>query len=161
MQQFRCNNLLDGVRICLKGYPFKLLYEDFKYKYALLCPNAFPSGTDAKKASQLILKTVSLEADQYKLGLTKIFFKIGGMEQLDSLKDSAQSKIIAMLQARFRAFTVKKKFKKMVEKHFAMNILRRNTKRYLSFKNWDWWNLYVKVKPLLNAARQEVNDLNN
>ena len=28
-------------------------------------------------------------------------------------------------------------------------------RKYLFLKNWAWWKLYTKVKPLLNVARTE------
>ena len=33
--------------------------------------------------------------------------------------------------------------------------LQRNIRKYLSLRNWPWWKLYTKVKPLLSVARQE------
>jgi len=33
----------------------------------------------------------------------------------------------------------------------AIRILQRNCAAYLKLKNWQWWRLYTKVKPLLQV----------
>ncbi len=37
----------------------------------------------------------------------------------------------------------------------AIAVLQRNIHKYLFLRNWKWWRLYTKVKPLLNVARSE------
>ena len=34
-------------------------------------------------------------------------------------------------------------------------MLQRNIRKYLFLRDWKWWKLYTKVKPLLNVARTE------
>lgn len=60
-----------------------------------------------------------------------------------------------MLQAQIRAYIMKKNYKRMLEQRLALSVLQRNTKKYLSLRNWSWFKLYAKVKPLLSVARQE------
>ena len=33
IQQLRCNGVLEGIRICRKGFPSRILYADFKQRY--------------------------------------------------------------------------------------------------------------------------------
>ena len=37
----------------------------------------------------------------------------------------------------------------------AIAVLQRNIRKYLFLRDWKWWKLYTKVKPLLNVARTE------
>ncbi len=37
----------------------------------------------------------------------------------------------------------------------AMRIIQRNCSAYLKLRNWQWWRLYTKVKPLLQVTKQE------
>jgi len=37
----------------------------------------------------------------------------------------------------------------------ALSIIQRNIRRWLAMRNWQWWKLYTRVKPLLSVARQE------
>lgn len=43
----------------------------------------------------------------------------------------------------------------MLDQRLALSVLQRNCRKYLSLRNWPWWKLYTKVKPLLSVARQE------
>ncbi|CAF4603243.1 unnamed protein product, partial [Rotaria magnacalcarata] len=74
---------------------------------------------------------------------------------LEDLRDQALSKIIAALQGQVRGFIMKKQFKHMLEQRLALSVVQRNLRKYLSLRNWPWWKLYTKVKPLLSVARQE------
>lgn len=156
MHQLHCNGVLEGIRICRKGFPNRMMYAEFKQRYSILAPNAIPKGfVDAIKATGSILKDISLNEDLYRMGHTKVFFKAGVLGQLEELRDTALSKIIGMLQSHIRMYVMKKTYKKMLDQRLALSVLQRNIKKYLSLRNWPWWKLYTKVKPLLSVARQE------
>lgn len=37
----------------------------------------------------------------------------------------------------------------------ALDRIQRNIRAWLALRNWGWWKMYTKVKPLLSIARQE------
>ncbi|WP_395241738.1 hypothetical protein, partial [Salmonella sp. s51933] len=43
----------------------------------------------------------------------------------------------------------------MCDQRIGIAVIQRNVRKYLFLKNWAWWKLYTKVKPLLNVARTE------
>ncbi|CAF3094170.1 unnamed protein product [Rotaria sp. Silwood2] len=156
MHQLTCNGVLEGIRICRKGFPNRMIYSEFKQRYSILAPNAIPKGfVDAKKATENILKDCQLNEELYRCGSTKVFFRAGTLGQLEDMRDTALSKIVAALQGQVRGYIMKKEYKKMLEKRIALTVLQRNCRKYLSLRNWPWWKLYTKVKPLLSVARQE------
>ncbi|CAF4110720.1 unnamed protein product [Rotaria sp. Silwood2] len=156
LHQLHCNGVLEGIRICRKGFPNRMIYSEFKQRYSILAPNAIPKGfVDAKKATENILKEIQLSEELYRLGTTKVFFKAGVLGQLEDMRDVALSKIIATLQGQIRGYIMRKEYKKMLDQRIALGILQRNVRKYLSLRNWPWWKLYTKVKPLLSVARQE------
>lgn len=43
----------------------------------------------------------------------------------------------------------------MTEKTVAVRIIQRNIRAYVSFKNWTWWKLFSKAKPMLKRVNFE------
>ncbi|KAG8128965.1 hypothetical protein E2320_016371 [Naja naja] len=44
LHQLRCNGVLEGIRICRKGFPNRIIYGDFKQRYRVLNASAIPEG---------------------------------------------------------------------------------------------------------------------
>ncbi|KAL7979262.1 hypothetical protein Chor_015286 [Crotalus horridus] len=156
LHQLACNGVLEGIRICRKGFPNRLQYPEFKQRYQLLNPNVIPQGfVDNKKASELVLGSLGLEENEYKIGHTKVFFRAGVLAKLEDMRDDRLAKIMTMLQSRTRGFLMRIEFKKMLERRVGLILIQRNVRKFLQMRFWGWWKLYNKVKPLLNVARQE------
>eukprot|EP00116_Pleurobrachia_bachei_P012520 sb/3472782/ len=47
------------------------------------------------------------------------------------------------------------KFKKLIQQQKAIQVLQRNGKCYLKLRNWQWWRLFTKVKPLLQVTSRD------
>ena len=71
------------------------------------------------------------------------------------MRDERLGKIITWLQAWLRWYLVKKNFKRLQDQRVALLVIQRNLRKFLTLRNWLWWKLYSKVKPLLNVARVE------
>ncbi|XP_067089110.1 myosin-16-like [Osmerus mordax] len=156
LHQLACNGVLEGIRICRKGFPNRLQYPEFKQRYYILNPNVIPKGfVDNKKASELILGSIGLDDMEYRIGHTKVFFRAGVLAKLEDLRDERLAKIMTMLQARLRGSLMRAEFKKMLDRRIALIAIQRNVRKFLQLRYWGWWKLYTKVKPLLNVARQE------
>ncbi|KAJ8364007.1 hypothetical protein SKAU_G00128380 [Synaphobranchus kaupii] len=149
LHQLACNGVLEGIRICRKGFPNRL-------QYYILNPNVVPKGfVDNKKASELILATLGLDDLEYRIGHTKVFFRAGVLAKLEDMRDERLARIMTMLQSRSRGFLMRIEFKKMLERRIGLIAIQRNVRKFLQLRYWGWWKLYNKVKPLLNVARQE------
>ncbi|TFK10558.1 inactive pancreatic lipase-related protein 1 [Platysternon megacephalum] len=156
LHQLACNGVLEGIRICRKGFPNRLQYPEFKQRYQVLNPNVIPQGfVDNKKASELLLGSIELGENEYKIGHTKVFFRAGVLAQLEDMRDDRLAKIMTMLQSRVRGFLMRIEFKKMLDRRLGLMAIQRNVRKFLQLRFWGWWKLYNKVKPLLNVARQE------
>uniref|UniRef100_A0A3P8X1D8 Myosin-7-like n=1 Tax=Cynoglossus semilaevis TaxID=244447 RepID=A0A3P8X1D8_CYNSE len=157
MHQLRCNGVLEGIRICRKGFPNRILYGDFKQRYRILNPNAIPEGQfiDNKKASEKLLGSLDIDHTQYKLGHTKVFFKAGLLGQLEEMRDVRLALIITGIQARSRGLLARIEFQKIVERRDALLVIQWNIRAFMGVKNWPWMKMYFKIKPLLKSAESE------
>jgi len=155
LHQLQCNGVLEGIRICRKGFPNRMVYSEFKQRYSILAPNAIPAGfVDGKVAAEKVLAALDL-GDNYRIGHTKVFFKAGILGQLEEMRDERLSKIISNFQARIRGFLIRQNYKKLQDQRVALSVIQRNIRRWMSMRNWQWWKLYTRVKPLLNQAKAE------
>ncbi|KAI8488236.1 regulation of slow-twitch skeletal muscle fiber contraction [Branchiostoma belcheri] len=156
MHQLTCNGVLEGIRICRKGFPNRTPYAEFKQRYQILAPAVSSSAfMEAKEAARKILEAINLEKARYAIGHTKVFFKAGTLGYLEDVRDDRLGQIIKNIQARARGRHMRAKFVVMVEQREAMLCLQRNIRKWLGLRNWMWWKLYTKVKPLLQGARAE------
>ncbi|XP_039603143.1 myosin-7 [Polypterus senegalus] len=157
MHQLRCNGVLEGIRICRKGFPNRILYGDFKQRYRILNPAAIPEGQfiDSKKGAEKLLGSLDIDHNQYKFGHTKVFFKAGLLGQLEEMRDDRLSRIITRIQAQSRGVLSRLEYKKMVERRDALLVIQWNVRAFMGVKNWPWMKLYFKIKPLLRSAETE------
>uniref|UniRef100_A0A674G8Y8 Myosin-7 n=1 Tax=Taeniopygia guttata TaxID=59729 RepID=A0A674G8Y8_TAEGU len=157
MHQLRCNGVLEGIRICRKGFPNRILYGDFRQRYRILNPAAIPEGQfiDSRKGAEKLLGSIDIDHNQYKFGHTKVFFKAGLLGQLEEMRDERLSRIITRIQARARGQLMRLEFKKIVERRDALLVIQWNLRAFMGVKNWPWMKLYFKIKPLLKSAETE------
>ncbi|XP_071348037.1 myosin-7-like isoform X2 [Trachinotus anak] len=157
MHQLRCNGVLEGIRICRKGFPNRILYGDFKQRYRILNPAAIPEGQfiDSRKGAEKLLGSLDIDHNQYKFGHTKVFFKAGLLGLLEEMRDERLSKIITAIQARSRGLLSRIEYQKMVERRDALLVIQWNVRSFMGVKNWPWMKLFFKIKPLLRSAEAE------
>ncbi|XP_055547300.1 myosin heavy chain, muscle isoform X15 [Wyeomyia smithii] len=155
MHQLTCNGVLEGIRICRKGFPNRMMYPDFKLRYKILNPKEADQQKDPKKCADCILTAVGLDSEMYRLGNTKVFFRAGVLGQMEEFRDERLSKIMSWMQSWCRGYLARKEFKKMQEQRVALEVVQRNLRKYLKLRTWAWWKLWQKVKPLLNVSRVE------
>jgi len=162
MHQLHCNGVLEGIRICRKGFPSRIIYIEFVLRYSILNPEASKNAKDAesaKKATQAILETVKMDPELYRIGITKVLFKAGVLGALEEHRDEAISRLLSMLQANVRCFLMKKNIQNLIDQKKSIDVLQRNVKAYLDLREWGWWKLMAFVKPLLGAAQREAERL--
>ncbi|XP_071052220.1 myosin heavy chain, muscle isoform X35 [Onthophagus taurus] len=155
MHQLTCNGVLEGIRICRKGFPNRMVYPDFKLRYKILAATDIKDGMTPEKASQVILEKIQLDSEQYRLGKTKVFFRAGVLGQMEELRDDRLGKIVTWMQSWVRGYLSRKEFKKLQEQRLALQVCQRNLRKYLKLRTWPWYKLWQKVKPLLNVTRVE------
>ncbi|KAL0978176.1 hypothetical protein UPYG_G00167050 [Umbra pygmaea] len=157
IHQLRCNGVLEGIRICRKGFPSRILYGDFKQRYKVLNASVIPEGQfmDNKKASEKLLGSINVDHSQYKFGHTKVFFKAGLLGTLEEMRDEKLASLVTMTQALCRGFLMRREYQKMIERREAIYSVQYNIRSFMNVKTWPWMKLYFKIKPLLKSAETE------
>merc|ERR1711872_483779 len=93
LHQLRCNGVLEGIRICRKGFPSRMLFNDFRQRYQILAASAIPSGfIDGKVACE----------------------KLVGALQLEDMRDERLSKIISQFQAYCKGHLMRIEYQKLI-----------------------------------------------
>ncbi|XP_048410807.2 myosin-2-like isoform X2 [Stegostoma tigrinum] len=162
IHQLRCNGVLEGIRICRKGFPSRILYADFKQRYRVLNPSAIPEGhfIDSKKASEKLLASINIDQSQYRFGHTKVFFKAGVLGCLEDMRDERLAVLITRTQAVCRGFLMRVEFQRMNQRRDGIFTIQYNIRSFMNVKHWPWMKLYFKIKPLLKSAQAE-KDMQN
>ncbi|XP_055837167.1 myosin heavy chain, non-muscle isoform X3 [Episyrphus balteatus] len=156
LDQLRCNGVLEGIRICRQGFPNRIPFQEFRQRYELLTPNVIPKGfMDGKKACEKMIQALELDSNLFRVGQSKIFFRAGVLAHLEEERDYKITDLIVNFQAFCRGFLARRNYQKRLQQLNAIRIIQRNCAAYLKLRNWQWWRLYTKVKPLLEVTKQE------
>ncbi|XP_069962490.1 myosin heavy chain, muscle isoform X2 [Bactrocera oleae] len=155
MHQLTCNGVLEGIRICRKGFPNRMVYSDFKQRYMILAPAIMAAEKQPKNAAAKCLESVGLDPDMYRIGHTKVFFRAGVLGQMEEFRDERLGKIMSWMQGWARGYLARRNFKKLQEQRLALKVVQRNLRKYLQLRTWPWYKLWQKIKPLLNVSRVE------
>ena len=157
LDQLRCNGVLEGIRICRKGFPNRIPFSDFRDRYKILAPGKVPdSMLDSKKACQIIVDAVGMDPSQYRIGLSKVFFKAGRLPELEELRDEILSKMLVKLQGVVRGALARKQYAIMLSTSRAMALVQQSIRLYLKARDWGWWQLFAKIKPMLKHQDVEA-----
>ncbi|KAI6195099.1 Myosin head [Aphelenchoides besseyi] len=158
LNQLTCNGVLEGIRICRKGFPNRMIYNDFKHRYSILAADA-AKNPDEKAASKGITDQLcnenNLTDEEFKLGNTKVFFKAGILARLEDLRDEKLAAIMTMFQQRIRWYLAQADVKRRIQQRAGLLILQRNIRSWCTLRTWDWFKLYGKVKPMLKTGKEK------
>ncbi|XP_041736351.1 myosin-9-like isoform X2 [Coregonus clupeaformis] len=156
LDQLRCNGVLEGIRICRQGFPNRIVFQEFRQRYEILTPNSIPKGfMDGKQACVLMIKSLELDPNLFRIGQSKVFFRAGVLAHLEEERDMKITDVIISFQAWCRGYVARRAFARRQQQLTAMKVIQRNCSAYLKLRNWQWWRLFTKVKPLLQVSRQE------
>lgn len=156
LDQLRCNGVIEGIRIARLGYPNRLPFAEFRQRYEVLVPGVIPQGyMDGRKAAGMIAEALELDSEFYAVGTTKIFFKAGILAELEERRDSLLTDIFRRFQAAARMHIHRRRINKLINRAQAVRTIQRNARAYIELRDWQWWSLYTKVRPLLAATRTD------
>merc|ERR1719208_738514 len=155
MHQLTCNGVLEGIRICMRGFPNRMLYPDFKARYQILGAAEIASSSDNKTGVYALMDKIEFSRDRYRLGHTKVFFRAGALAGLEEARDGIVLKLVRWMQAECFAVQCRKSFAKKRDQRELMKVIQRNFRKYMSLRNWGWFIIIQKTRPLIGAINME------
>ena len=161
MHQLTCNGVLEGIRICMRGFPNRMLYPDFKNRYAVLGAAEINSSEDNKTAAYALLDKIEFSRDKYRLGHTKVFFRAGAMAALEENRDFLVLKLVRYFQGECYRYIRGKEVQRRFDQRDLMTVVQRNFRKYMQLRNWGWFIIIKKTRTLIGYVdpNQELWDL--
>merc|ERR1719179_78931 len=155
MHQLTCNGVLEGIRICMRGFPNRMLYPDYKMRYACLGQAEITSSSDNKTATYALMDKIGFDRERYRLGHTLVFFRAGALAKLEEARDDLVLKWVRFIQGealkriRGRVYAAKRDQRELIK------VAQRNFRKYLQMRDWGWFVIIQKTRGLIGLPNPE------
>ena len=168
MHQLTCNGVLEGIRICMRGFPNRILYPEFKQRYWILAKKELYSSDDNKTGVYALMDKANFDREKYRLGHTKVFFKAGALAALEETRDDIVMKLVRNMQGQCFGVLRRKVYQQKYDQRELMKVIQRNYRKYMVLRDWGWYILLSKTKPMigmrdvegeLGALEQQCNEV--
>eukprot|EP00092_Neocalanus_flemingeri_P002100 GFUD01002240.1.p1 GENE.GFUD01002240.1~~GFUD01002240.1.p1 ORF type:complete len:1946 (-),score=533.02 GFUD01002240.1:249-6086(-) len=157
MHQLTCNGVLEGIRICRRGFPNRTVYADFKHRFIIIKPKeVYACGKDLKSATKIILESIEDVNDRWRLGHTKVFFRAGTVGLIEEVREECIKNILNYIQGICRGYIGKMQYKIEIYKKNLIPVMQRNFKKYQLFKDWTWYFLLNSTKRFIGQVDMEA-----
>merc|ERR1711962_35601 len=145
----------------MRGFPNRMLYPDYKSRYQILGAAEIASSSDNKTGVYALMDKIEFSRDKYRLGHTKVFFRAGALAALEEARDNIVLKLVRWMQAECYMHFKTKIYLKKKDQRELMKVIQRNFRKYMSLRNWGWFVIIQKTKPLIGQVtmEQELNML--
>merc|ERR1712241_218975 len=155
MHQLTCNGVLEGIRICMRGFPNRILYPDFKSRYWILGKVEIESASDNKTGVYALMDKIDFSREKYRLGHTKVFFRAGALAGLEEARDGIVLKLVRYMQGQCYGIIRRRVYQKKADQRELMEVIQRNFRKFMSLRNWGWFIIIQKTKPLIGQINLE------
>merc|ERR1711988_1203198 len=155
MHQLTCNGVLEGIRVCMLGFPNRMLYPDFKSRYAILAAKEIASSSDNKVSVRALMEKIQFPAEKYQLGHTKVFFRAGALAGLEEVRDNIVLKLVRWLQGQCYGYIRRKVYSIKYDQRELMKVIQRNFRKFQTLRSWGWFIIIQKTRPLIGQINLE------
>merc|ERR1719151_177665 len=155
MHQLTCNGVLEGIRICMRGFPNRMLYPDFKLRYSCLGQDAIKSSSDNKTAVYALMDGIPFDRERYRLGHTLIFFRAGSLGGLEEERDKLVIKWVRFNQGEALRRIRGKVYQKKFDQRELIKVGQRNFRKFLSMRDWGWFIIIQKTRACIGLPNPQ------
>ncbi|KAK5637013.1 hypothetical protein RRF57_012725 [Xylaria bambusicola] len=156
LDQLRCNGVLEGIRIARTGFPNRLSFREFRQRYEVLCKDLPKGYLEGQAVAALMLDKLGINKSLFRVGLTKVFFRAGVLAELEEQRDALITEVMSRFQSVARGYIQRRIAFKRLYRTEATQVIQRNFNVYLDLCENPWWQLLIKMKPLMGATRTAV-----
>merc|ERR1712045_770507 len=155
MHQLKCNGVLEGIRVCMLGFPNRIRYADYKMRYMILGAQELATASNDKEGVAALMNKISFEAEKYRCGHTMVFFRAGALAALEEARDQIVLKLVRWMQGEVYGSVKRKLYQKKEDQRELMKVCQRNFRKYMSLRTWGWFVIIQKTKPLIGQENPE------
>merc|ERR1719354_104073 len=155
MHQLTCNGVLEGIRICMKGFPNRMMYPDFKARYAILGAKEIASSDDNKTAVYALMDKNDFGREKYRLGHTLVFFRAGALAFLEEKRDDIVLRLLRYLQGQALKRIRGKVYQQKYDQRELLVVCQRQFRKFMSLRDWGWFTIIQKTRPLIGMPNPE------
>ena len=155
MHQLTCNGVLEGIRICMRGFPNRILYPDFKSRYWILGKAEIENASDNKTGVYGLMDKINFDRERYRLGHTKVFFRAGALAKLEEDRDDIVLKLVRWMQGQCYGIMRRKYYQKKYDQRELLKVIQANFRKFMQLRNWGWFIIIQKTRPLIGQVNVE------
>merc|ERR1719216_588050 len=156
MHQLTCNGVLEGIRICMRGFPNRMMYPEFKLRYSCLGQDAIKSSSDNKVAVTALMDGIPFDRERYRLGHTLVFFRAGALGGLEEERDKLVIKWVRLIQGEVLKRVRTRVYQKKFDQRELIKVAQRQFRKYLASRDWGWFVVIQKTRATLGQPNPEA-----
>merc|ERR1711992_114420 len=150
-----CNGVLEGIRVCMLGFPNRIKYADYKQRYMILGAGALATAANDKEGVFKLMDKIAFPIEKFRCGHTMVFFRAGALAALEESRDSIVLKLVRWMQGEAYGRIRRKAFQKKADQRELMKVIQRNFRKYMTLRTWGWFIIIQKTKPLVGQCNPE------
>merc|ERR1740137_219789 len=155
MHQLTCNGVLEGIRICMRGFPNRMMYPDFKLRYACLAAAEVASSSDNKTSVYALMDKIDFDRERFRLGHTLVFFRAGALAGLEEARDELLIRWVRFIQGEVFKRVRTRVYEKRRDQRELIKVAQRNFRKYLSMRDWGWFIIIQKTRGMIGQPDPE------
>jgi len=131
------------------------MYPDFKNRYQILGAQEIASSKDNKTGVYALMDKIEFSREKYRLGHTKVFFRAGALAALEEARDNIVLKLVRWMQGTIYGIFRRRVYQKKADQRELLKVIQRNFRKYWTLRNWGWFIIIQKTKPLIGQVNIE------
>merc|ERR1712150_48121 len=155
MHQLTCNGVLEGIRVCMLGFPNRMLYRDYKARYMVLGAETLAKAANDKEGVFALMDKIAFDPEKFRCGHTMVFFRAGALAALEEARDGIVLKLVRWMQGECYGRIKRASFQKKSDQRELMKVIQRNFRKYMTLRTWGWFVIIQKTKPLIGRVNLE------